>query len=62
MDHAPGGDAKHDADWDKNVDVYVEEYGESHFGNYRINFPTRHQIIIQVILTFGLWTSNRNEI
>lgn len=31
MDHAPGGDAKHDADWDKNVDVYVEEYGESHF-------------------------------
>lgn len=31
MDHVPQGDVKHDEDWDKNVDVHVEEYGESKF-------------------------------
>ncbi|MBK7912012.1 MAG: hypothetical protein IPJ80_00755 [Saprospiraceae bacterium] len=31
MDHMPQGDAKHDDDWDKNVDAHVEEYGESNF-------------------------------
>lgn len=29
MDHIPQGEPKHDEDWDKNVDVHVEEYGES---------------------------------
>ncbi len=30
LDHQPNGDAKHDEDWDKNVDAHVEEYGESY--------------------------------
>lgn len=29
LDHQPNGNAKHDEDWDKNVDAHVEEYGES---------------------------------
>ncbi|HEX5626301.1 MAG TPA: hypothetical protein VFX48_09810 [Saprospiraceae bacterium] len=29
LDRAPQGEAKHDEDWDKNVDIYVEQYDEN---------------------------------
>lgn len=29
LDNQPNGNAKHDEDWDKNVDAHVEEYGET---------------------------------
>ncbi len=29
MDHRPSGEKKHDDDWEKNVDIHVEAYGES---------------------------------
>ncbi len=31
MDKMPQGTKEHDDDWDKNVDIHVEEYGESYF-------------------------------
>ncbi len=31
LDKAPQGENGHDDDWDKNVDIHVEQYGESNF-------------------------------